>query len=182
MCLLKDHEASPCETCSEAGESNNWSCPQVVAIIDIDCAELNGFTREDQEALEELAELLARSCDFWRQGFGDASCHASSDYARYLNVQHTSHNTTEDFVCFRTLIRLSALINSYTSWTSAVAQIATRHKWEDAEQREVAVTGRDIEERRRRHLHPYAPSNTKAAGYANPYEPKRPSCRRQMYV
>lgn len=37
---------------------------QVVAIIDIDCAELNGFTTQDQEALEELAQLLAESCDF----------------------------------------------------------------------------------------------------------------------
>ena len=37
---------------------------QVVAIIDIDCAELNGFTTEDQEALEELAQVLAESCDF----------------------------------------------------------------------------------------------------------------------
>jgi L-methionine (R)-S-oxide reductase len=37
---------------------------QVVAIIDVDCAELNGFTTEDQEALEALAELLAQSCDF----------------------------------------------------------------------------------------------------------------------
>ena len=35
-----------------------------MAIIDIDCAELNGFTKEDQDALEELAELLAQSCDF----------------------------------------------------------------------------------------------------------------------
>jgi L-methionine (R)-S-oxide reductase len=37
---------------------------QTVAIIDIDCAELSGFTSEDQEALEQLAELLALSCDF----------------------------------------------------------------------------------------------------------------------
>lgn len=37
---------------------------QVVAIIDIDCAELNGFTKEDQDALEGLAVLLAESCDF----------------------------------------------------------------------------------------------------------------------
>jgi L-methionine (R)-S-oxide reductase len=37
---------------------------QTVAIIDIDCAELHGFTVEDQEALEELADLLAKSCDF----------------------------------------------------------------------------------------------------------------------
>lgn len=37
---------------------------KVVAIIDIDCADLNGFTKEDQTALEELAELLTKSCDF----------------------------------------------------------------------------------------------------------------------
>jgi L-methionine (R)-S-oxide reductase len=37
---------------------------QTVAIIDIDCAELDGFNKEDQEALEELALLLAESCDF----------------------------------------------------------------------------------------------------------------------
>ncbi|KAF2029247.1 GAF domain-like protein, partial [Setomelanomma holmii] len=37
---------------------------KVVAIIDIDCAELHGFGKEDQEALEELARLLAEACDF----------------------------------------------------------------------------------------------------------------------
>ncbi|KAF2470103.1 GAF domain-like protein [Lindgomyces ingoldianus] len=37
---------------------------KMVAIIDIDCAELSGFTLEDQAALEELARLLADSCDF----------------------------------------------------------------------------------------------------------------------
>lgn len=37
---------------------------QVKAIIDIDCAELNGFDEEDQAALEKLADLLAKSCDF----------------------------------------------------------------------------------------------------------------------
>ncbi|KAF2867623.1 GAF domain-like protein [Massariosphaeria phaeospora] len=37
---------------------------ETVAIIDIDCAELNGFSVEDRVALEELAELLAESCDF----------------------------------------------------------------------------------------------------------------------
>ncbi|OSS52041.1 hypothetical protein B5807_03204 [Epicoccum nigrum] len=35
-----------------------------VAIIDIDCAEENGFDAEDQKALEELAAMLARACDF----------------------------------------------------------------------------------------------------------------------
>ncbi|KAL1593471.1 hypothetical protein SLS59_009351 [Nothophoma quercina] len=37
---------------------------KVVAIIDIDCAEENGFDEEDQKALEELAALLAEACDF----------------------------------------------------------------------------------------------------------------------
>ncbi|KAJ4343502.1 hypothetical protein N0V87_000268 [Didymella glomerata] len=37
---------------------------KVVAIIDIDCAEENGFDEEDQKALEEIAALLAESCDF----------------------------------------------------------------------------------------------------------------------
>ncbi|KAH6625288.1 GAF domain-like protein [Boeremia exigua] len=37
---------------------------KAVAIIDIDCAEEDGFTEEDQTALEELAILLAESCDF----------------------------------------------------------------------------------------------------------------------
>jgi L-methionine (R)-S-oxide reductase len=40
------------------------TCEQVVAIIDVDCAELSGFTLEDQTALEELAILIADSCDF----------------------------------------------------------------------------------------------------------------------
>lgn len=37
---------------------------KVVAIIDIDCAELNGFDEVDQRNLENLAALLARSCDW----------------------------------------------------------------------------------------------------------------------
>jgi len=35
---------------------------RTVAIIDIDCAELNGFDDEDQKFLEQLAALLAKSC------------------------------------------------------------------------------------------------------------------------
>ncbi|KAL2202831.1 GAF domain nucleotide-binding protein [Sarocladium strictum] len=35
---------------------------RTVAIIDIDCAELNGFDNEDQKFLEQLAALLAKSC------------------------------------------------------------------------------------------------------------------------
>lgn len=37
---------------------------KVVAIIDIDCAVLNGFDEVDKKYLEQLAELLGRSCDW----------------------------------------------------------------------------------------------------------------------
>ncbi|TKA74188.1 hypothetical protein B0A55_05147, partial [Friedmanniomyces simplex] len=37
---------------------------KVVAIIDIDCAVEKGFDEEDQWHLEQLARLLARSCDW----------------------------------------------------------------------------------------------------------------------
>lgn len=42
-------------------ESNS---KKLVAIIDIDCAVLNGFDQVDKKNLEELAALLARSCDW----------------------------------------------------------------------------------------------------------------------
>lgn len=37
---------------------------RVVAIIDVDCAELNGFDEIDQKWLEQLADLLASSCEW----------------------------------------------------------------------------------------------------------------------
>ncbi|XXH03969.1 hypothetical protein Hte_010377 [Hypoxylon texense] len=37
---------------------------KLVAIIDIDCADLNGFDEVDKTYLEKLADLLARSCDW----------------------------------------------------------------------------------------------------------------------
>ncbi|KAI3326153.1 GAF domain-like protein [Xylariaceae sp. AK1471] len=37
---------------------------KVVAIIDIDCAVFNGFDGVDKKYLEQLAELLGRSCDW----------------------------------------------------------------------------------------------------------------------
>ncbi|KAM0382026.1 hypothetical protein ACHAPY_004009 [Fusarium culmorum] len=37
---------------------------KLVAIIDIDCAELNGFDEVDKAHLEQLAALLATSCDW----------------------------------------------------------------------------------------------------------------------
>ncbi|KAI1178129.1 GAF domain-like protein [Nemania sp. FL0916] len=36
----------------------------VVAIIDVDCADVDGFDDVDRKYLEQLAELLARSCDW----------------------------------------------------------------------------------------------------------------------
>lgn len=37
---------------------------KVVAIIDVDCAETNGFDEIDRKWLEELARLLAGGCDW----------------------------------------------------------------------------------------------------------------------
>ncbi|KAJ6440444.1 GAF domain nucleotide-binding protein [Purpureocillium lavendulum] len=37
---------------------------KVVAIIDVDCAALDGFDELDRKYLEELAELLGKSCDW----------------------------------------------------------------------------------------------------------------------
>lgn len=37
---------------------------KVVGIIDIDCAEVNGFDEMDRRYLEELAGLLGRACDW----------------------------------------------------------------------------------------------------------------------
>ncbi|CAM1500868.1 Fc.00g100300.m01.CDS01 [Cosmosporella sp. VM-42] len=37
---------------------------KLVAIIDIDCAVLNGFDEVDKKSLEDLAVLLAKSCDW----------------------------------------------------------------------------------------------------------------------
>ena len=37
---------------------------RVVAIIDIDCAQVNGFDEVDKKYLERLADLLSKSCDW----------------------------------------------------------------------------------------------------------------------
>jgi L-methionine (R)-S-oxide reductase len=37
---------------------------KVVAIVDIDCAVLNGFDEVDARYLGKLGELLAKSCDW----------------------------------------------------------------------------------------------------------------------
>jgi L-methionine (R)-S-oxide reductase len=38
---------------------------RLVAIIDIDCAAVDGFDEVDRKHLEALAELLGKSCDWW---------------------------------------------------------------------------------------------------------------------
>ncbi|KAK0759036.1 hypothetical protein N5P37_008525 [Trichoderma harzianum] len=40
------------------------SADKVVAIIDVDCAVLNGFDETDKKNLEQLADLLSKSCDW----------------------------------------------------------------------------------------------------------------------
>lgn len=37
---------------------------KLVAIIDIDCADLDGFNEVDQQYLEKLADLIGKSCDW----------------------------------------------------------------------------------------------------------------------
>lgn len=37
---------------------------KTVAIIDVDCAEAEGFDKVDQKFLEELARLLGKACDW----------------------------------------------------------------------------------------------------------------------
>lgn len=44
--------------------SLDGGAPQVVAIIDIDCATLNGFDEVDKKNLEEMASLISKSCDW----------------------------------------------------------------------------------------------------------------------
>lgn len=41
---------------------------RVVAIIDVDCAVVRGFDEVDRRCLEQLAALLARSCDWQAAG------------------------------------------------------------------------------------------------------------------
>ncbi|KAH7068070.1 GAF domain-like protein [Paraphoma chrysanthemicola] len=67
--LVPDVEAFPGHIACDGATKSEIVVPivqagKVVAIIDIDCADLNGFSSEDQEALEALARLLAESCDF----------------------------------------------------------------------------------------------------------------------
>jgi L-methionine (R)-S-oxide reductase len=67
--LVSDVEQFPGHIACDASSKSEIVVPiiregSVVAIIDIDCAELGGFDEVDQQHLEELANILAASCDF----------------------------------------------------------------------------------------------------------------------
>ncbi|KAI1116383.1 GAF domain-like protein [Nemania sp. NC0429] len=71
--LVPDVEAFPGHIACDGDSKSEMVVPvvvgegeagRVVAIIDVDCAELNGFDEVDQRYLEQLAALLARSCDW----------------------------------------------------------------------------------------------------------------------
>ncbi|KAK8048737.1 GAF protein [Apiospora phragmitis] len=67
--LVRDVEQFPGHIACDGDSKSEIVVPivvddKVVAIIDIDCAVLEGFDDIDQAALEKLAALLARSCDW----------------------------------------------------------------------------------------------------------------------
>lgn len=67
--LVPDVEKFPGHIACDGASKSEIVVPIVqngktVAIIDIDCAELEGFGEEDKKYLEELAALLAGACDF----------------------------------------------------------------------------------------------------------------------
>lgn len=69
--LVRDVEAFPGHIACDGDSKSEIVVPIVVegrtvAIIDIDCAELEGFDEVDQRFLEELASLLGKSCE-WPQ-------------------------------------------------------------------------------------------------------------------
>lgn len=67
--LVPDVEAFPGHIACDGDSKSEIVVPilvkgMVTAIIDIDCAEIQGFDEVDKRALEELAELLAHSCNW----------------------------------------------------------------------------------------------------------------------
>ncbi|KAI5462485.1 GAF domain nucleotide-binding protein [Mariannaea sp. PMI_226] len=71
--LVKDVETFPGHIACDGDSKSEIVVPivanqdgenKVVAIIDIDCAVLNGFDDVDKKNLEALADLLSKSCDW----------------------------------------------------------------------------------------------------------------------
>lgn len=66
---VEDVEAFPGHIACDGASKSEIVVPvvregQVVAIIDIDCAEKGGFDQVDEDNLRRLAALLANSCDW----------------------------------------------------------------------------------------------------------------------
>ncbi|EAA32293.2 GAF domain-like protein [Neurospora crassa] len=67
--LVPDVDAFPGHIACDGDSKSEIVVPivvddRVVAIIDVDCAELNGFDEVDKVWLEKLADLVGRSCDW----------------------------------------------------------------------------------------------------------------------
>ncbi|PMD23742.1 GAF domain-like protein [Hyaloscypha hepaticicola] len=67
--LVPDVDAFPGHIACDGDSKSEIVVPilvngRVVAIVDIDCAEIEGFDEVDKRALEDLASLLARACDW----------------------------------------------------------------------------------------------------------------------
>ncbi|KAM0519630.1 hypothetical protein ACHAPE_003809 [Trichoderma viride] len=67
--LIEDVEKFPGHIACDSESKSEIVVPivsgdRVVAIIDVDCAVLNGFDETDKKNLEQLAELLAKGCDW----------------------------------------------------------------------------------------------------------------------
>jgi L-methionine (R)-S-oxide reductase len=67
--LIEDVEKFPGHIACDSESKSEIVVPivsggKVVAIIDVDCAVLNGFDETDKKHLEQLAELLSKGCDW----------------------------------------------------------------------------------------------------------------------
>ena len=58
------HVACDGETKSEVVVPIKLKGEKVVGVIDIDCAELNGFNDQDRKYLERIAKLLGDECEW----------------------------------------------------------------------------------------------------------------------
>lgn len=68
--LVKNVDEFPGHIACDAASKSEIVVPilqdgRVVAIIDVDCAKVDGFDEEDKKYLEELADIISKSCDFW---------------------------------------------------------------------------------------------------------------------
>lgn len=67
--MIPDVEKFPGHIACDGASKSEIVVPVVVggrtvAVIDVDCAVLNGFGEADSKGLEALAEVLGRGCDW----------------------------------------------------------------------------------------------------------------------